>query len=437
MSARTQDRPPDRRLAAQDQKRRAAEALLSALPMPQGEAGWAREVRARARARLLDAGAPARRDEYWKYTDPAPLTAPLRSATAEDEGAAAGSSLDAVDAATARFVNGRLRKDLSDLSAGAGVAIATLDETLAQDISIARELFGALETAGQQKVARPLAILNTAAATEGLVIQATGREARPVHIRYDRIGEGASMVRHLVRLEKGAELTLVESGSATNTVLEVSIAEGATLNHVRTQTGERAPHATHLFARLEGECQLKTFTLTADGELTRNEVYAELVGDGGSGHIAGAVLARGASHVDNTVFVTHTGRGCESRQVFKNVLADKARGIFQGKIYVRDTAQKTDGYQISQAVLLTDGAEFSAKPELEIYADDVACSHGSTTGALDRTAMFYLRSRGVPQAEAEAMLIAAFADEAIMEIADEGLADLMRDEVARWMAARR
>ncbi len=119
------------------------------------------------------------------------------------------------------------------------------------------------------------------------------------------------------------------------------------------------------------------------------------------------------------------------------MLADKARGIFQGKIFVREGAQKTDGYQISQAVLLTDGAEFSAKPELEIYADDVACSHGSTTGALDRNLMFYLRSRGVPEAEAEAMLIAAFADEAIMEIADEGLADLMRDEVARWMAARR
>ena len=427
-------------MALQDQKRRAAEALLSALPLPQGEAGWAREVRARARARLLEAGAPVRRDEYWKYTDPAPLTAPLRIATAEDAGAAA-SRFDTIDAATARFVNGRFRKDLSDLSPGRGVAVATLAETLAQDISIARELFGRLETAGQEKVARPLAILNTATATEGLVIQATGgatgREARPVHLRYDRIGDGASMVRHLIRVEQGAQLTLLESGSATNTVIEVAIADGATLNHIRTQTDPRAPHATHLFARLGEGSQLKTFTLTVDGELTRNEIVMELAGDGGSGHVAGAVLARDRAHVDNTVFVTHTGEGCESRQVFKNVLADRARGIFQGKIFVRPGAQKTDGYQISQAVLLTDGAEFSAKPELEIYADDVACSHGSTTGALDRNMLFYLRSRGVPQAEAEAMLIAAFADEAIVEIADERLADLMREEVARWMAARR
>lgn len=437
MNVPTNTRPNTRVNPLQDQKRKAAEALLSALPLPQGEAGWAREVRARARARLLETGAPVRRDEYWKYTDPAPLTAPLRVATAEDEADGAAPAVEAVDAAMARFVNGRLRRDLSDLSPGPGVAIATLAETLAQDISIAREVFGRLETAGQERVARPLAILNTATATEGLVIQATGRSARPIHIRYDRIGEGASMVRHLVRVEKGAELTLVESGSATNTVLEIQVADGATLHHVRTQTGPRAPHATHLFARLGQESRLKTFTLTADGELTRNEVVVELLGDGGSGHVAGAVLARDGSHVDNTVFVTHTGQGCESRQVFKNVLADRARGIFQGKIFVRDGAQKTDGYQISQAVLLTEGAEFLAKPELEIYADDVACSHGSTTGALDRTAMFYLRSRGVPEAEAEAMLIAAFADEAIAEIADEGMADLMREEVARWMAARR
>ena len=438
MNAPTNNAPANRPSVnpLQDGKRKAAEALLSALPLPQGEVGWAREVRARARARLLDAGAPGRRDEYWKYTDPAPLTAPLRVAPAEGEGTEDGSAVEAGDATTARFVNGRLRRDLSHFSPLPGVAIATLAETLAQDITIARELFGRLETAGQEKAARPLAILNTATATEGLVIQAIGRQPHAIHIRYDRIGEGASMVRHLVRLETGAELTLVESGSATNTVMEVSIADGATLHHVRTQTGSRAPHATHLFARLGEESQLKTFTLTADGSLTRNEVIVELQGDGGSGHIAGAVLARDSSHVDNTVFVTHAGQGCESRQVFKNVLADKARGIFQGKIFVRAGAQKTDGYQISQAVLLTDGAEFSAKPELEIYADDVACSHGSTTGALDRTAMFYLRSRGVPEGEAEAMLIAAFADEAITEIADEGMADLMRQEVARWMAGR-
>ena len=162
----------------------------------------------------------------------------------------------------------------------------------------------------------------------------------------------------------------------------------------------------------------------------------DLAGDEASGHIAGVVLSDSAAHTDNTVFVTHTGVDCESRQVFKNVLGGTSKGIFQGKIFVREGAQKTDGYQISQAVLLNDGAEFSAKPELEIYADDVACSHGSTTGALDETSMFYLRSRGVPRAEAESMLILAFADEAIAEIADEALADRIRDEVNAWVRRR-
>src|SRR5699024_9543414 len=156
-------------------------------------------------------------------------------------------------------------------------------------------------------------ILNTAAASEGVVLQVTGAAARPIHIRYDQTGEGASLIRHLIRVEKGAEVTVLESGCATNTVLEAEVAEGAVLNHIRLQSGPRAAHGTQFFARPHEKAQLKTFTLTADGALTRNEVFLDLVGDHGSGHIAGAVLANGASHVDNTVFVTHAAEHCESR----------------------------------------------------------------------------------------------------------------------------
>lgn len=419
--------------ALADQKRLAAEALLSALPVPMEEASWAHDMRARARSRLLATGAPVKRDEYWRYTDPVRLTAPMAFADAATdvpplEGFGA-------NVPTARFVNGVYRSDLSDPLGGAGVAIAPLGETLKQDISIAREMFGVLEMAGQEKVARPLAILNTATATEGLVLQVTG-DAAPIHIRSDQIGGGASMLRHLIRVESGAEITVLESGTATNSVMEIDVAPGGTLHHVRLQTGDRAPSVSHVFARVGDAATFKSFTLTADGDLTRNEVVMDLIGADAVGHIAGAILAQGESHVDNTVFVTHSDVNGESRQVFKNVMAGKAKSIFQGKIFVRQVAQKTDGYQICQAVLLSDGAEFSAKPELEIYADDVACSHGSTTGALDPTAMFYLRSRGVTEAEAESMLIAAFADEAICEIDDAELGDIMRAEVERWMANR-
>ncbi|MEM1345117.1 MAG: Fe-S cluster assembly protein SufD [Pseudomonadota bacterium] len=419
-----------------DHKRKTAEAMLAALPLPEGEASWVRDARARARARFLDAGAPIKRDEYWKYTDPSQLTAPLALLPVDAEATDTPDPFAAIPARRVRFVNGCQRADLSDDLAQPGLSAAPLREVLSQDITVFRELFGTLETAGQEKVARPLACLNTAAATEGLALHVTGEVAEPIHLVQSQIGEGTGLVRHLVRVESGSSLTVLESGTASNTCLEVDLAPGAFFRHVRVQRAPEAATATHVFARIAEGANFKTFTLTADGTLTRNEVVTELQGDDASSHIAGAIVARAKTHTDNTVFVTHTGERCESRQVFKSVLADRAKSIFQGKIFVRPGAQKTDGYQISQSVLLSEGAEFSAKPELEIYADDVACSHGSTTGALDETALFYLRSRGVPRPEAEALLVMSFVEEAILEIEDEALSEAMRAELAAWMAAR-
>jgi Fe-S cluster assembly protein SufD len=176
--------------------------------------------------------------------------------------------------------------------------------------------------------------------------------------------------------------------------------------------------------------------MPADGALIRNETELTMAGEEGNGYIAAGVMGRDHALIDNTVYIRHEAAHCESRQVVKNVMDGDSKAVFQGKIYVKKDAQKTDGYQISQSVLLSERAEFNAKPELEIYADDVMCSHGSTTGALDETALFYLRSRGVPEKEAEAMLVAAFVDEAVLEIADEGLQDIVRASIDAWMAER-
>ena len=421
---------------ARDAKRRGAEQLLNVLPLPGDESGWAHAARAAARGRFLEAGAPVKRDEYWKYTDPTRLTAPLAPIEETEATPEFESQFGELKPRRARFVNGCFRPDLSDDLTVEGLAAEPLAEALRQDITFARDLFGKLEEKGGEKVPRPLAALNTAVATEGLAIRVTGEVSEAIHLRHDQIGEGAAMLRHVIRVEPGASLMLVQSGVPTNEVIEVDVGDGASFRHVRLQTGERAPAASHLFARLGTESRFKTFTLTADGELTRNEIVMELAGEDASGHIAGAVLAKDASHVDNTIFVTHAAANCESRQVFKNVLDDKAEGVFQGKIHVLRPAQKTDGYQISQSVILKDGAEFRVKPELEIWADDVKCSHGSTTGRLDEDAMFYLRARGVTRAEAEALLVAAFAEEALLEIEDETLAEAMRAHIARWMAGR-
>jgi Fe-S cluster assembly protein SufD len=207
---------------------------------------------------------------------------------------------------------------------------------------------------------------------------------------------------------------------------------------VRAQGRDHQRRAiTHMFARVGQEAVFKSFTLTANGVLTRNEVVVEMAGDNGIAHVAGAALGDGDFHHDDTVFITHDAVGCESRQVFKKVLRNGAVGVFQGKILVKQGAQKTDGYQISQALLLDEDAQFLAKPELEIYADDVACSHGSTTGAIDETALFYLRSRGVPLSDAQDLLVLAFLAEAIEEIEREEIADDIRARLEGWLARRR
>jgi Fe-S cluster assembly protein SufD len=323
-----------------------------------------------------------------------------------------------------------------------GVEIRPLAEALALDITWARELFGVLEGRGQEPVDRPLASLNTARAVEGVAIRVTARAPRPINLVYRRETAAAeAMVHHLIRLDPGADLTLLESGPAAarlNSVTEVEVADGAAFHHVRAQGRDHERRAaTALFARLGKESLLKSFTLTVNGRLTRNEHVVEFTGDDAVAHVAGACVGDGDFHHDDTVFVTHDALACESRQVFKKVLRAGATGVFQGKILVRPGAQKTDGYQISQGLLLDETSQFLAKPELEIYADDVVCSHGSTAGAVDEDALFYLTSRGIPRRTAEELLVLAFLDQAIAEVEDAGLAEVMRDRLAGWLARRR
>ncbi|HYI84067.1 MAG TPA: SufD family Fe-S cluster assembly protein, partial [Acetobacteraceae bacterium] len=223
-----------------------------------------------------------------------------------------------------------------------------------------------------------------------------------------------------------------------NAVTEVEVMDGAAFHHVRTQGRDHERRAaTALFARLGRESVLKSFTLTVNGRLTRNEHVVEFTGDEAVAHVAGACVGDGDFLHDDTVFVTHDALACESRQVFKKVLRGAATGVFQGKILVRKGAQKTDGYQISQGLLLDEASQFLAKPELEIYADDVVCSHGSTAGAVDEDSRFYLTSRGIPRRTAEELLVLAFLDQAIAEVEDEGLADGLRERLAAWLARRR
>jgi Fe-S cluster assembly protein SufD len=416
-------------------KQNATDARLSALSLP--KSGWSAPARVSADARLWAMGVPGRRDEYWKYTDPTSfnLASPIKAALFDPKESEMFSTLDRLNIV---FVDGEFSADLSDPLTGTGLEIARLADIADLDVHWAKEYYGVLEERGQSPVQRPLAALNTAYAMDGVIIHVTGTVTKPVNITYLHRSETSdAILHHVIKLDAGAELTVLENGPAAarlNKVMEVFIADDAKFHHVRTQGRDHERRAvTHIFAELGAQSVFKSFTLTANGVLTRNECILWLNGDDGIAHVAGACVGDGDFHHDDTVFITHDAVGCESRQVFKKVLRNGATGVFQGKILVKPGAQKTDGYQISQSLLLDDDSQFLAKPELEIYADDVACSHGSTSGAIDEEALYYLRSRGVPQKQATNLLTLAFLGEAVDEVEDRDIADALMERLEGWL----
>jgi Fe-S cluster assembly protein SufD len=408
--------------------------------LPDGQGAWAQAAREDAAARLDAMGMPGRRDEYWKYTNPTSLVDAVAlpaDVLVTDESPVFGE----IDTLKIVFVDGVFDADASDDLSLEGLEIIRFADAMQTDIHWAKDLYGVLETNGQTPVKRPLAAMNTAFATDGIFIRATAKVSKPVRMIYlHESNISDAILHHVVKVEEGAELTLIENGPAAarfNQCLEVDVADKAAFHHVRAQGRDHERRAvTHIFTRLGSESTFKSFTLTVNGVLTRNECIMELTGDDAIAHVAGAAVGDGDFHHDDTVFVTHDAVNCESRQVFKKVLRNGATGVFQGKILVKAGAQKTDGYQISQALLLDGDSQFLAKPELEIYADDVACSHGSTSGAIDEDALFYLRSRGVPETEAQNLLVLAFLGEALDEIDNEELSGELLSRLEAWFSRR-
>ncbi|MFY0661218.1 MAG: SufD family Fe-S cluster assembly protein [Shimia sp.] len=427
-------------MAALAKKQEAAAARLDGMTVPAG-GQWATEAREAALGRLREIGLPERRDEYWKFTRPDTLTQAEAPAAAVFETGEAP-LFDSFDRIKIVFVDGVFDAEQSDTLAGEGLSIERLADVAEKDIHWAKDLYGRLEINGQTPVERPLAALNTAFATDGVVIHVTGKVEKPVNLVYQHKADTSdAILHHVIKLDAGAEVTVLENGPAAarfNKSMEVDVADGATFHHVRAQGRDHERRAvTHLFGRLGTESVFKSFTLTVNGRLTRNEAVLELTGDDAMAHVAGACMGDGDFHHDDTVFVTHDAVNCESRQVFKKVLRNGATGVFQGKILVKAGAQKTDGYQISQSLLLDGDSQFLAKPELEIYADDVACSHGSTSGAIDEDALFYLRARGVPKDIATDLMVMSFVAEAVEEVESEALRDEINGRLESWLERRR
>lgn len=403
-------------------------------------------LREEAFRRFESAGLPHRRVEEWKYTDlralmreAKPLARPPDAAAREHAGKA-GAILSDIEAQRLVIVDGVFAPEWSNLDThDPGVSIVSLASWLTGPDAY---------RLGQTVMVGDVAVsLNTAFMSDGVVIRIAEGVAlsRPLHLVFVTTGDEPSAVftRSLVVVEKGARAMIVETheGGASdyqvNTALELVVGEGAHVDHVKiTREGAKALHVSSLMAAIGGKARFNTFGFASGGAVVRNQLFLRFDGEDTVANIRGATLLRGQQHVDTTLVADHAVGGCLSREVFKSVLDEESRAVFQGKIIVRQHAQKTDAKMASHALLLSDTAEADNKPELEIFADDVQCGHGATAGALDEDLVFYLRARGIPMKDAEALLIQAFIGEAVEGIEHAGLREAMMEAAGEWLAAR-
>jgi Fe-S cluster assembly protein SufD len=402
-----------------------------------------RRLREESFARFENLGFPGPKAEAWKYTQLAPLAKlEFRLPTRVDVDAAdiAPFLLDDA-AATLVFVNGRLASDLSDtLSANNGVTITSLDQALERGDR------DCLDLLPEDDDERGLSALNGALAAGGCLISLADRASLrgPVQLLFVSVGQDQPTLispRNLVVLGDGARLDLIESHVAlrggrnlTNLVNRIVIGAGAQLRHDRLQLGEVAGSLIgRTEYRIAADARLTQSLATLGGGLVRNEIAALIDGSGVELGLNGLYLTRGRQHVDNTIWVDHAKPGSVSDQFYKGVLDGEARAVFAGKIVVHRDAQKTNAYQANNNLLLSPDVEIDTKPELEIFADDVKCSHGATSGELDERELFYLRSRGLDPDTARSMLTFAFADEVLERFANAAIAAQARRELLRWL----
>jgi Fe-S cluster assembly protein SufD len=401
---------------------------------------WARSLRLSAITRFEELGFPDTRNEDWHFTsvapiaeaDFAPLTAPTGRVTAAQ---LAPFTFGAKDWHTLVFVNGRFDAALSS-TAGLPDGVQVLPLARAYD-----ELPLLLE----QHVGRIASIdahtftaLNTAFINDGAVVR-VGKDvevARPIHLLFvsdDDAVKGVAQPRNLIVLERFAKATVIESYAGlargayfTNAVTEATIADGATLTHLKLQ--RESPQAYHVGTfdvRQARDSHLVSFSFATGAALSRTNVYTELRGDGCGATLNGLYLGDDHQHIDHQTRIEHVEPNCYSRELYKGILDGSAHGVFNGKVFVHPAAQKTDGKQTNNTLLLSEKAQIDTKPQLEIFADDVKCTHGATVGRLDETSLFYMRSRGVNARTARELLTYAFAADVLetIEVAEvrEGL----------------
>ncbi len=411
-----------------------ADAIRQAMATAQPGPGWLSKLRSDAFEALAATGLPTRRDEEWRFTS----TRPIRETVFAEAGpsdvpphAIEPFRFDGLSGQRLVFVNGRFHAKLSDLrSIPGGVSVHRLAEVLADDPDAIQPHLEA-----EPRCIDAFGHMNTALMNDGVVIRVPAGQtvAQPIHVlclwtadpKTPRMGH----LRHLVLAEAGSSVTVLEN--------HAGIGSGVTLatGHTRLVAAEDA-HVQHYLLNRDNEKSFNVQTIDAQvaarghveshiallgGALVRNNVRVRLDGEGAEALVNGVYLPHNAQHADNHVLVTHAAPNCNSRQFFKGILSDASRAVFTGRIIVDPVAQKTNAEQSCQNLLLSDEAQAHVQPQLEIFADDVRCTHGTTTGQLDDDALFYLRARGVDEATARGLLLWAFAHEVLDRMAVAGL----------------
>lgn len=398
-----------------------------ALPAPPG---WLRPLQDAALERALQRGFPGPRDEAWKYTSVAALEKRAFKPGAGgslDAGALASLLIPGFDADRAVFVDGRFEPKLSRLPAGVNIT----------PLSSATAGIQALLAAPAEWHADTFVDLNTALFRDGLVLDLAAGQTLDAPIELLHVTTAAASahsLRVLVRLGTGAGAHLLEryvgvddAKAFTNIVTQVDLGKAAKLTHLRLQSESRQSfHVGRVLVRQAAESEYHSHSTQLGAAWSRLDLHCKLEAEGARTELHGLYAVAGRQHVDNHTRIDHLARGTASREIYRGILDGQGRAVFNGKVLVAPHAVKTDAEQKNHNLILSRGAEIDTKPELEIYADDVKCSHGATIGQLDEQQLFYLRSRGLDMDTAHRLLITAFAEELLLELPYPALATHVR-----------
>jgi Fe-S cluster assembly protein SufD len=404
----------------------AFDTLVSGSPAP----AWLESIRRAAFERFAALGFPTTKNEDWHYTSVSPIAEHEFTLLTAKSGDVALADLEpftfgAADWHTMVFVNGRFTPELSDLG-------ALPDGVSVRDLASSWDGAGAaVESIGRisKHETHAFTALNTAFMYDGALIE-VAKDAdieRPIHLVFvtdANAAKGMMHPRNRIHVARNARATVIESYVSTsdatyftNAVSEVSLAEGATLRHYKIQReGARAFHVGTIEAHQARDSHYISFALSTGASLSRTNVYTTLDGEGAGATLNGLYMLDGEQHCDQQTQIVHAQPNCFSRELYKGVLDDRSHGVFNGKVYVHAIAQKTDGKQTNKTLLLSPTAQIDTKPQLEIFADDVKCTHGATVGQIDEASLFYLKSRGIDNTTARRLLTYAFAADVLETI---------------------